>query len=590
MSTSLYGAPAGPTAGSSAEGAIAASIQSQDRAISYQDGGSESSSGSNGGRDGGSPDPESANEETPLCSSRKVHYNTGVAKALGLSDFFVGLEECFGLPFLATLVAVQHIVKGFVSTLCTAARRFMFAAHQVSGPQMQIYNTVAMLPWAMKPVIGLLSDAMPIFGYRKVPYMMVATIIGMTGCGLIGFIRFEHMGVLHMVGCFFCIELMISVDDLLTEAKYSSKLKSAPEKGPALMAFVWFGIYMGNLAATAMAGPVIDSFGPRMPYLLAIFPISLVFIPLLRNWIEDRPVHTDRPITIPRNLAGHGVGILCVVMLMSTLALTIAGTVFESRKVNGLVAMIVAVVVLIAFSIVLPPTIAKVNAYFLIQSALHMSIDGAVFYFFTDSEISYPEGPHFSIKFYVSCMGMLTNLFSLFGIWSYQRYAMGWSYRQLLFITNLIAGTLSWLDAAMFLRLNVKMGFPDHAFIIGANTFDSVISQWQWMPGTVLMAHLCPVGMEATMYALLAGCHNLGGLIAQNCGALLLELLGCAPNGGENESAQFENLWIASIVSSLLPGLTLLLLPFLIPSAKQTDSLLTEPEEERSLLQRFYGE
>merc|ERR1719356_2189817 len=96
------------------------------------------------------------------------------------------------------------------------------------------------------------------------------------------------------------------------------------------------------------------------------------------------------------------------------------------------------------------------------------------------------------------------------------------------------------------------------------------------MPGVVMTSQLCPKGMEATMYALLAGCHNLGNTISSSLGAMVLVWLGCSPSGAPGESKQFENLWLASVISMILPTATLLLIPWLIPNAKQTDKLLTE--------------
>merc|ERR1719258_752512 len=62
------------------------------------------------------------------------------------------------------------------------------------------------------------------------------------------------------------------------------------------------------------------------------------------------------------------------------------------------------------------------------------------------------------------------------------------------------------------------------------------------MPSTVIMSQLCPRGMEATMFALLAGCHNLGATISSNFGAVLLEWLAINPSGAKDESVQFQNL------------------------------------------------
>merc|ERR1719262_1069449 len=105
----------------------------------------------------------------------------------------------------------------------------------------------------------------------------------------------------------------------------------------------------------------------------------------------------------------------------------------------------------------------------------------------------------------------------------------------------------------MFTRANLSLGIPDHAFIIGNGALEMMIYQWQWMPQVVILSYMCPQGMEATMYALLAGCHNLGQTVAGNFGALVLHLLKCHPAGVSNEGHQFENLWVASLISTVLP-------------------------------------
>merc|ERR1719326_1253045 len=107
-------------------------------------------------------------------------------------------------------------------------------------------------------------------------------------------------------------------------------------------------------------------------------------------------------------------------------------------------------------------------------------------------------------------------------------------------MTNIVLSLLSFTDVIMFTRLNVRLGLPDHFFVLGSSVLTSVIAQWMWMPGVVITSQLCPKGMEATMYALLAGCHNLGNTISSNCGAYVLLLLGCSPSGADGESAQFD--------------------------------------------------
>merc|ERR1719428_2746365 len=105
-----------------------------------------------------------------------------------------------------------------------------------------------------------------------------------------------------------------------------------------------------------------------------------------------------------------------------------------------------------------------------------------------------------------------------------------------------------------------------------------MIDQWNWMPSVVILSQLCPRGLEATMYALLAGCYNLGNALSDYMGAYLLEVFEVRPSGANNESAQFANLWKCSVIGTLLPMLTLVMLPYLIPDARQTEKLLSDDE------------
>mmetsp|Transcript_104387 Transcript_104387/g.164740 ORF Transcript_104387/g.164740 Transcript_104387/m.164740 type:complete len:549 (-) Transcript_104387:141-1787(-) len=519
-------------------------------------------------------------ELLPLLRKGKkplVEHLDWITAALGLNE----LVDKFGYKLLVMLFASQHMMKGFAAALMGPCSSFLYKAYNVSGPQMQIFGGVTQLPWAMKPVIGLLSDAMPIRGYHKSPYILLVSIIGVVALAAIGATSRIHMSVECLVVCLFCVQLQFSTCDLLTEAKYAEKMQSSPEHGPKLMTFVWFGLQTGGLVATVLVGPLLSHYGPHFPYLVALLPASFIIFPMAHNYMEE----------VPRSAAGLAKAraqlmeqkeacFLCVLMFAGTILLTFLGIFFESAKVNAIAALIVAFVMLIAFSVVLKPVIAKVNAFFLIQTSVGLSIGGASFYFFTDTVEQYPEGPHFSMEFFTSVMGTIGSICSMFGIYSYQKCVSEWSYHRLLWMTNIILAVLSVSDLMIFTRLNVRLGLPDHAFVMGSSVLGAIISQWMWMPGIVIMSQLCPKGMEATMYALLAGCHNLGNTIASNCGALLLEYLGCQPSGSPRETKQFEYLWVGSALSTVLPLLTCVLIPWLIPNARQTDKLLDENDQD----------
>jgi len=463
----------------------------------------------------------------------------------------------------------------------------------VKGPQMQIFGGVTQLPWAMKPMIGLFSDAFPIYGFNKAPYIVAASVMGVLACGFMGFVPGHYFGVEVLVMCFFLVQLQMSTCDLLTEAKYAEKMQSKPKYGPDLMTYVWFGMNATSLLATITVGPLMEHWGYKAPLILALPALASILLPTTQNCLEETPQDkeavAERRAQLFEQKEACG---LCVLMFVGTVFLTVMAIMFEDIKLNAACAISVAVIMLIAFSLVLKPVIAKVNAFFLIQTSLGVSIGGASFYFYTDSPEEYPEGPHFSMEFFTSALGVVGGVCSLIGIYTYQQYMREWTYRRMLLVTNLVLSVLSICDVMMFTRMNLRLGLPDHAFVLGASVAQTVVAQWMWMPGVVILSQLCPKGMEATMYALLAGCHNLGNTIAANTGALLLEALKINPSGDKGESHQFDNLWIASCISTVMPLMTLIALPYLIPPHKQTDKILSDDDRdatEGSLWRRWFG-
>jgi len=499
------------------------------------------------------------------------------ANAVGIDE----LADKFGYKLLVMLFASQHLMKGFAAAIMGPCSSYLYKAYNVSGPQMQIYGGVTQLPWAMKPIIGLLSDALPIRGFHKSPYILGASAVGSVCLALIGASARVHLTVTILVICLFFVQLQFSTCDLLTEAKYAEKMQANPEHGPKLMTFVWFGLQTGGLVATMMVGPMLTHYGPHFPYLVALVPATFIMIPMSWNYMEEVQSNSEELAkSRARLMQQKEACALCFLMFVGTMILTFLGIFYESAKVNAIAAIVIAIVMLISFSVVLKPVIAKVNAFFLIQTSVGMSIGGASFYFFTDGPKEYPEGPHFSMEFFTTVLGTVGSICSMFGIYSYQKCVSTWSYRSLLWMTNIIVALLSVTDFMIFTRMNVRLGLPDHAFVLGSSVFGTIIGQWMWMPGIVIMSQLCPKGMEATMYALLAGCHNLGNTISSNTGALLLEYLGCQPSGAPNESKQFEYLWVGSALSSVLPLVTCALIPWLIPDARQTDKLLDDDEQD----------
>jgi folate/biopterin transporter len=518
-------------------------------------------------------------ESEPLLKKRVEPRSRIPGDYFGLVAWLSMLNAHFGHELLVMLFFVQHLLKGFVASMSIKATPFLYRSYHLPGPQIQIYGSVSQLPWSMKPIIGLLSDVMPIGGYNKAPYIVLTSLAGGVAFSLLGWMPQSILAVKALVACMFLKSLQLSTCDLLSEAKYAEKMQEAPQHGPSLMTYVWFGLALGGLVATLISGPIIHSFGPKVPFIIASVPALLVLLPVFMGYFGEKQCTPEDTARARQRMLEQGEAcFLCVLMLAGTVCLSVCGLLSKDPLTNCTAAVCVACVMLIAFSVVLSPTIAKFNAFSLIQTALHLSTSGATFYFYTDTKEQYPEGPHFSEFFYASVMGTVGSVCSLLGILSYQKYMRNWRYRQLIIYANVAKACLSFLDVMMFARVNVWLGIPDKVLVLGLSTFEEILEQWQWMPQVVILAKLCPKGMEATMYALLAGCHNLGFTVGSSGGALLIDRLGVKPSGAVGESAKFELLWVAALVSAMLPLLFVFLFVRLVPDARQDERLVDEEE------------
>lgn len=497
-----------------------------------------------------------------------------VPKGFGVA-WFASLRANYGTNLLLLLFAAQHVLKGIVQQFQAATVMWIFRDYRVGGPRMQVYTSVSNSAWALKPLIGLVSDLFPVWGLHKAPYVVLASMVGVCCTSTIGFSTVDSISVVGIVGCLFGMSLQASTCDLLSEAKYSEQLAEKPAFGPDLLTYVWGGISTGNIIAILSVGWLIQSFGPRSVFLACVAPCSAILYPTLLNFFEETPVDAAQKARVRAFfLKQKEVIYLCVLMFFCTVLLTITGATTLSHQLHFMVAVSVLIILLPSFHIVLRPEIAKVNTFFVLQAALGIGINGATFYFYTDKPEQFPDGPHFSAWFFTTTLGLVSASMSLLGLVTYNRWMKDWSYRSLILFCNTVVTCLSLMDIVMYTRTNIKVGIPDVVFVLGSSVCTIVIRQWQWMPGMVIMSQLCPAGMEATMFALLAGCANIGNTIADYIGAYVLEVLHVHPTGAVDEGHQFDNLWKASAIATMMPAITILLVPFLIPQARQTDKLL----------------
>jgi len=483
---------------------------------------------------------------------------------------------------LAMVVCTNHLLKGFVAGggdegLVGKPIEFLFADLGVPAGRLQMLKAAAIAPWALKPVIALLSDGVPLFGYKKMPYVVITSVFSFVAALCLGF--GAATSVPAVVVCLFLIFLQVSCVDLLVEARQSEEVKQKASYGPQFFTFTWLGINVGQLGGVLMLGPIIHHLGPRVPFLLAAPVIALVLWPAICNFLGERPVPLEDRTVDFKMVRRHPV--LCgLTLMMGSLTLLLLVSTFHMTELQTMcLALTMAALVLGGFALFIRPEITCPVAFYFLLGMLSFNLDGALFYFYTDTADEFPPGPHFTAYFYTTGIGVVTFIGIMTGFLTGDIIFKSWSYRSVLAVTIVLRCLTQLAMIPVLLRWTVRLGIPDSLWVLTVTMADTIVFAWRWIPKQVMGAHLTPHGMETTMLGLTAGAFNVAMILSSYCGAYLLNSYGVVPAGRPHETAVFSNLWKVQLIAALAPCAMLFLLRPLVPSSTQTEALINERRE-----------
>jgi MFS family permease len=537
---------------------------------------------------------------------------------------FRKLFDVLDFHFILMLIFTEHILQGFffgggTGGLLGIPIMYLFRSYgSLTASRMQILKTIAVSPWALKPLFGMLSDSLYIAGYNRMPLILLTIIGSVLSCSFIAFTW--PISPVSLTLFLFINFLQIALIDLLIEARYTEVIAIHSSVGPDLMSFIHMGSMVTQIFSILLTGLLVTYMPLQFIYLLPLPFLLFLLYPVYQNWLGDKAYEDQdlelnegtidksgewvlRKRTIRRYdltnvfhqfawyrvkneyfpLVGFNIQkllgnwrIFTLGLLVTLLSLTTTTIgLFDISSVYLFVASMVGTILMIlAFFLLIDQQIARIQAFVIIQNMFTLSLESATFFFYVDGEDQYPEGPHFSNFFYITVMGIIGTLLAFLGVVTYNLFMTKWSYRKILIITNLLLICASVPNIFFFLRWNRYLLIPDWVFVIGCESLQVVTYVWSSLPLSIIMLQLCPQNMEATVYALLAGSSNLGNSLAQYQGAFILDLLNIRPTGALNESSQFDNLWIAVTIATFLPLIPILFIPLLIPDATQTSKLI----------------
>eukprot|EP01018_Ginkgo_biloba_P006737 Gb_09800 [translate_table: standard] len=421
--------------------------------------------------------------------------------------------------FVYGVVIVYGLSQGLGGAFYRIASDYYWKDVQLVQPSAaQVYQGITSIPWVVKPVWGLLTDVLPVAGYRRRPYFIFA--------GLLGLISMLIISVHSKLAIIFAVLLLtaatggVAIADVTIDACIAKNSIHYPLLAADMQSLCGMSSSVGALLGFSTSGLAVHHLGAQGALGLLCIPAILVFsLGFILN--EPRLTHNAHK-QVFQNL-------------------------WEATRSM--------------WTALKCPEVWRPSLYMYISLAISLNIQEGKFYWYTDPK----AGPAFSQEF-VGVIFSIGSIGSLLGVLVYHKVLKEYSFRSLLFWAQLLFGVSGMLDLIMVLRLNLKLGIPDYFFIVIDESSSQVINRIKWMPMLVLSAKLCPSGIEGTFFALLMAIDNIGILSSSWGGGVLLHLLNVT-------RTDFKNLWLAILIRNIMRVLPLVML-FLVPKTDQTSTLL----------------
>ncbi|MEH2277280.1 MAG: folate/biopterin family MFS transporter [Nostoc sp.] len=433
----------------------------------------------------------------------------------------------------AELIAILtvYFVQGILGLSRLAVSFFLKDELLLSPVQVSALFGIVLLPWMIKPVFGFISDGLPIFGYRRRPYLILSGILGTASWVSLATIVHTTWAATLAIAL---SSLSVAMSDVIVDSLVVERVRGESQaKAGSLQSVCWGASAIGGLITAYFSGLLLQYFTTRTVFgITALFPLIVSGVAWL---IAESPVSKDSQDNDHTN------------------SLPIKHQLKQLRQA------------------ITQKTIWLPTAFIFVWQATP-SADSAFFYFSTNELHFEPE--------FLGRVHLVTSFASLAGVWIFQRFLKSIPFRVIFAWSTVLSSILGMTMLLLVTHTNRLLGIDDHWFSLGDSVVLSVMGQIAFMQVMVLAARLCPSGVEATLFALLMSVFNSAGTVSRAFGALITYWLGIT-------ATNFESLWLLVLITNLS---TLLPLPFInwLPAAE--DQTETPKDGEKPFLPDLMSE
>ena len=193
----------------------------------------------------------------------------------------VGLVLLFG-----TMYFVQGIAEPTEGLIAQPVRSLL-ASWGRSAAEIAAFGAHLALPWWFKPLYGLLSDFVPLFGTRRRSYLLLTTTITFLGLGYLYFAEPPRGNTGMLLTLLLLPTLGVAFSDVVIDALMVEKGQPLGLTG-MLQSAQWTAMYAGMIVAGQLGGYLSQN---NRQYVAFLICAVVTFVTLVLTWffVPERP-------------------------------------------------------------------------------------------------------------------------------------------------------------------------------------------------------------------------------------------------------------------------------------------------------------
>lgn len=438
---------------------------------------------------------------------------------------------------------VSYLLLGFndgMSTLSQLAINYFFKnVLKVAPSTLTQLLTIIQLPWMIKPLFGLISDILPIFGYRRKIYIIICALLNCVSWIIMAFFA---QSIFQSVVWLIIVNISISFSSVLGQAIIVEMAKNDSSDNTInendsndLVSWYFVCKYIGVFIASFLKGYLIDKYSIQMVFIVsACLPIVTLISGLIlyEERIIDKKhksyVNIDKEIKEENN---HNIGNENQEISSNT----------EEQNHD-----------------------TKNNASNTNEE--NESLFKKFFFFFCEKKIIIPTSymifllsiPNYRDTLWYYCddelkltprnFGTISifNTFStLIAILLFKLFLSKAKFRNVVNFLHIITVISAFLINLLIERVNLDLKINDFYFVLISTSIFISSNEIVSMPMMTLACNLCPKNLEGSVYAVFISALNFGDLTSGFLGSMITKSFGI-------KTGDYRNFWKLVLISNLL--------------------------------------